>query len=249
MRLRLTSLLLTLSACTIIGDPKDPGDSDTDTSGPDSTSTSASSSTSDGSTTSDGTASEGTTTADNPTTSLTTTGGAACDGLDEVACAAADGCRAVFGAPLDFPGCTSQPAFLACIQQTDCGLMPTTVCRDGSLEVYVLDDTCVPPDFSACDSMLSPCGQLCVGLDEAACAMNPDCASHFGAPHVEQDQMICADFANPQFLACDIQQEPCPPVVLTVCPIGQPDVAFDVASGCIPPGFETCMDGPVLECP
>jgi hypothetical protein len=61
--------------------------------------------------------------------------------------------------------------------------------------------------------------------------------------------MVCADFGDPQFLACDKQHLPCPPTVVTVCPIGQPDVAFDVSSGCVPPGFETCMDGPAPECP
>lgn len=245
MRVLYLSLLLGLSACQIIGDPKDPNESASDTStvGPDTTSTSTS--TSDTTETTDTT--EGTEGTTLPTTGVTTQS-PACDGLDELGCSAAADCRPVHGTPLDFPGCTPLPAFLGCIEDTDCDQALTTVCRQGSLEAYVIPDTCVPADFSACDPMLPECGAACIGLDEAACANDPNCVAHFGAPHVEQDMMVCADVANPQFLACDKLQDPCPPAVITVCPSGQPDVAFDVASGCVPPGFEPCMDGPVPEC-
>ena len=126
--------------------------------------------------------------------------------------------------------------------------MPTVVCRDNSLEVYVLGDTCVPPDYTVCDSMLPACPDACEGLGEGECAAAPGCVGHFGAPHLEQGDMTCVDYNNLEFLACDAAHPPCPPVVLTVCPQGQPDVAFDVGSGCVPPGFEVCGDEPVPDC-
>ncbi|PCC71090.1 hypothetical protein SAMN02745121_04947 [Nannocystis exedens] len=250
MRILYASLLLGLAACQIIGDPKDPGNdsaSDSTTVEPDTTSTTAvTGTTSEGPDT--GT-SEGTTTEALPTTDATTTGGPGCDGLDELTCGSTAGCRPVFGAPFEFPGCTPLPAYLGCIVQTDCGAVPTTACRPDSLEVYLLDDTCVPPDLEPCTTMLTQCGEACLGFDEATCATDPNCTAHFGAPHVEENMTVCADFDAQQFLACDKLQPPCPPAVVTVCPIGQPDVAFDVASGCLPPGFEPCMDGPLPECP
>lgn len=89
----------------------------------------------------------------------------------------------------------------------------------------------------------------CESLDEPTCLAEPACTAHHGAPHVMQNGTVCADFKNPQFLACGAAGPPCPPAVITVCPIGQPITAFDVASGCVPPGYEVCMDGPVAECP
>lgn len=89
----------------------------------------------------------------------------------------------------------------------------------------------------------------CESLDEPTCLAEPACTAHHGAPHAMQNGTVCADFKNPQFLACGAAGPPCPPAVITVCPIGQPITAFDVASGCVPPGYEVCMDGPVAECP
>lgn len=89
----------------------------------------------------------------------------------------------------------------------------------------------------------------CEGLDEAACLADPACMAHQGAPHVMQNGMVCVDYNAQQFLACGPAGPACPPVVITVCPIGQPDMAFDVGSGCTPPGYELCMDGPVPDCP
>lgn len=89
----------------------------------------------------------------------------------------------------------------------------------------------------------------CEALDEPTCLAEPGCAAHHGAPRIMQNGLVCADVKNQQFLACGAAGPPCPPVVLTVCPIGQPGVAFDVASGCVPPGYEVCMDGPAPECP
>jgi hypothetical protein len=88
----------------------------------------------------------------------------------------------------------------------------------------------------------------CLGLDEQACAMQPGCVAHRGAPHVERGMAVCADFAATQFLACDVEHDPCPPTVITACPSGQPDLAFDIASGCLPPGFEPCREEPVPPC-
>jgi len=249
MRALYLSLLLALPACQIIGDPMGPSDSATDTSTSEPEQTTSTTDATVTTTAGTDTTSEGTTTEAQPTTSGTTGPSDMCEGLDQAECAVTADCREIVGTPLDFAGCNPLPAYLGCIVQTDCGLMPTTVCRPNSLEAYVLDDTCVPADLEVCDSMLPLCGESCLGLDEAACVMDPNCTAHFGAPHVEENMMVCADFANPQFLGCDKLQQPCPPAVVTVCPIGQPDVAFDVASGCTPPDFEPCMDGPAPECP
>lgn len=252
MRLLCLSLLLALPACQIIGDPADSNASATDTTteGPDQTTSTTTTSDGPVTTTAETTTSEGTTTEAQPTTTTGTTGPAdMCQGLDEAECAAAEGCRTVVGTPLDFAGCNPLPAYLGCAVETDCGLMPTIVCRPNSLEVYAIDDTCVPSDLEVCDSMLPLCGEECLGLDEAACTMDPNCTAHFGAPHIEENMAVCVDFANPQFLACDKLQPACPPAVVTVCPEGQPDVVFDVASGCTPPGFESCMDNVAPACP
>ena len=90
---------------------------------------------------------------------------------------------------------------------------------------------------------------VCDGVDEHVCFESPGCTALYGAKHVLQNGMICADVTNQQYLGCGLTAPPCPPVVVTVCPLGQPDIAFDVASGCVPPGYEVCMDGPVAECP
>lgn len=242
MRFFHPALLLVLPACQIVGDPKDPGgdsDSDASTVEPDTTATGTASET---------TTTDGTTTEAQPTTGSTTEG-LACADLDELACSATPGCRAVLGTPYEFPGCTPNLAFLGCIVQTDCAATPTIACRPDSLEIYLLDDTCIPPGLEPCTTMVTLCGEDCLGVNEAECAIDPNCTAHFGAPHVEQDMMLCADFDAPQFLACDKLQPPCPPAVVTVCPLDQPALAFDVASGCTPPGFEPCMDGPLPECP
>lgn len=181
MRIVYASLLLSLSACMIIGDPKDPNESAsaTSTSGPDGTSTGTSTGTTGGSTDATGEGTDATGAGTASTSSGTS---------------------------------TTEPA-------PTTGVATTTG------------------------------GPACADLDEAACAMDPGCSAHHGAPHVVQDDMLCADYDNLVFLACDEVHPPCPPAVVTVCPIGQPDTAFDVASGCIPPGYETCMEGPIAECP
>lgn len=234
MRLLCLSLLIGLTACQILGDPKDPNASTgaTATADPDTTSTSTDA------------PSTGA-----PTTTDVTAGGSVCGGLGELDCARTPGCQAAYGLPLEFSGCTPQPAFLACTDALECDQGETTVCRDGSVEAYILGDTCVPAGFTVCDPMLPVCGESCLGLDEATCAGEPACVAHFGAPHIEQDTTTCVDFADPQFLACGLKHDSCPPAVVTACPMGQPDTAFDIASGCIPPGFEPCTDGAVPACP
>lgn len=251
MRIVYTSLLLSLGACAILGDPKDPNENATGTSSPDTSSSSSSSTsaTSSGGETTTVDTTGTTTTGFEPTTALTiVTVGDQCYEFAELHCDI-PGCRPVYGTPFDFPGCTPEPAFLGCIPEYACDDALTVVCRDNSLEVYQIPDTCIPPDFSTCDTMLSPCGDDCVGLDETDCLMETGCSPHYGAPHMVQDDMVCADFNAPEFLACDKAHPPCPPTVLTVCPIGQPDTAFEVASGCLPPGFENCGDGATPECP
>lgn len=251
MRIVSASLLFTLSACAIIGDPKDPNESDSGTS----TSGTAGTSTSTGTA---GTATTGVTGSTGDTTGSTTdprptsgptTGPIGCTGLDELACADTLGCRPVLGVPFDFGGCAPNPAFLGCIDDVGCDDALTVVCRDNSLEVYQLPDTCIPPGFSPCDTDLPLCEDACLGLDEQACLDDFACSGHYGAPHVMQNDMLCADYNNLEFLACQKLLPPCPPVVLTVCPIGQPDSAFEVASGCLPPGYENCGDGVIASCP
>lgn len=199
----------------------------TSTSGPDDTTTSSSSSSS------------------TSTTSTTSTTGAppACEGLDEAACAQDPGCQTHHGVAYDFESCPSGHVYLGCSPAEPCDLVLTTICRDGTDEVYLNDNGCIPPGFSVCDSGgLDFCGG-CEALDEAACLAGGDfCEPIHGAPHIQKDGLVCADFANQVFLVCVLMDGQCPPFIPTVCPVGMPDQAFDIPSGCIPPGYEQCQD-------
>lgn len=184
-------------------------------------------------------------TTDDPTTS---TDPPVCSTLDEAECALADHCMGIFGDPLGFPGCTPGPKFLFCNEIVPCDAVIITVCQLDGTEIYQLQNGCIPPGFEPCDPNLGPCGGACLGLDEQACKADPNCFASFGAPHTTKMGMQCADFADSEFLACDAAGRPCPPAVVTVCPEGQPDTAFDVVTGCVPPGFVPCKDGPLPEC-
>lgn len=139
--------------------------------------------------------------------------------------------------------------YLGCGLEMACDAVLLTVCRDGTDEVYQLPSGCLPPGFTACETMLGLCAGACLGLDEAACAAEPGCKSIAGNPHVMQGGGFCVDDQSPVFLACDVDGGACPPSVPTVCPEGQPDQRFDVPSGCIPPGFMVCDGGGTPACP
>lgn len=165
-------------------------------------------------------------------------------------CAQDKDCMAIVGEAQDFEGCTPGKQFLACVAAMPCDAVITTVCRDGSPEVYELASGCIPEGFSQCDGP----GQVCAGSPVCADITDPDaceaagCALILGAPHVFKDNMECVDQSNPEPLGCFDPKMPCPPVVATVCPEGQKEPAFDVASGCIPKGFEDCQNGFVPDC-
>jgi hypothetical protein len=188
------------------------------------------------------------TTAEPTTDATTSTEPPVCSTLDEIECALADHCMSIVGDALNFPGCMPGPKFLFCNEIVPCDAVILTVCKIDSEEAYQLQNGCIPPGFEPCEPDLGPCGAACLGLDEQACQADPNCIATFGAPHTTKMGMQCADFKNPEFLACDVAGPPCPPAVVTVCPEDQPDTAFDVASGCTPPGFVSCMDGPLPEC-
>lgn len=167
-----------------------------------------------------------------------------CEGLDEATCKATPACREVLASAFDFEGCSAEPTFIGCIPaDMACDLAITTVCREGTDEVYLNNDGCLPPGFSVCETDLALCGS-CETLDEAEClAQMAECRGLFGAPHVEGGGKVCVDFAQQVFLACAAKEGACPPFVPTVCPNGDPDTKFDVPSGCIPFGFESCEGG------
>lgn len=182
---------------------------------------------------------------------ITTTGPlpGECEGLDEAACEAVPECRPQRGSAFAFAECPVGSQFLGCIpfDQT-CDQALTTVCRDGTDEVYLNTDGCIPAGFSACETALPLCGE-CEGLTEVECLAEPEgCQGVYGSPHIEVEGMECVDFAQKVFLACAANGGVCPPFVPTVCPEGDPDTKFDVPSGCIPFGFEVC-EGGAPECP
>lgn len=190
---------------------------------------------------------------DDTTTAATSTSTSgqppACEGLDEAACAQDPGCQTHYGDAYDFESCPGEHVYLGCSPAEPCDLVLLTICRDGTDEVYLSDNGCVAPGFSVCDSGgLDLCG-ACETLDEGACLAEGDfCEPIYGAPHVEKEGLICADFAHQVFLVCMLLDGQCPPSIPTVCPVGMPDQAFDVPSGCVAPGFELCQDA-VSPCP
>jgi hypothetical protein len=248
------SLALTLSACVLgtkVGDL--PGvTSDASESGDTGTGGDSSSDATSGPDTGSDTATDGpVTTSDTATDGPVTTTGASpgmCEGLDEDTCQAFAECRAQYGSAFAFAECPIGPQYLGCIASDQaCDLALTPVCRDGTDEVYLNSDGCVPAGFSACATALAPCGE-CEGLAEAECLAQPaGCQGLYGAPHIEVEGMECVDFEQQVFLACAANGGACPPFVPTVCPAGDPDTKFDVPSGCIPFGFEVC-DGGAPEC-
>jgi hypothetical protein len=168
---------------------------------------------------------------------------------DEKSCGSDPDCMPIVGEAQDFPGCSADPQFLACVDAMACDDVLLTVCRDGTDEVYQLSSGCFPPGFTPCDGPGQACGveDCSVHLSEVECK-EAACAPILGAPHVEMNGGVCADFKNMEFLGCFDPDMPCPPAVPTVCPAGKPEPAWDVPSGCVPAGFEVCGEL-APECP
>lgn len=247
------SVALTLSACVLgtkVGDLPDEttsaGDS-TDATGTEGASSGGKDSSSSGQTG----ITEGETSTAGPGETSTagpgeTTGGPSdeCEGLDEATCKANPVCDVMLGSAYDFEGCPVGPQYLGCmVANKGCDEAEKTVCRDGTDEVYLRNNGCVPLGFSECETPLALCGS-CEALTEAEClAEAEECQGLYGAPYVEQQGAECVDFGQQVFLACAANGGACPPFVPTVCPEGELAPRFDVPSGCIPFGFETCEGG------
>jgi hypothetical protein len=238
MRLRPALALTALLACG----PTEPNTTDESTSA----------STTDGpNTTGDAPSTDTSTTADTPTTGTTapgsTTTSDACEAQAEAACTGE--CMPILGQNYEFEGCSVGPVFLGCIPLTACDDTLTDVCDVDSGAAFQLPNGCIPPGFLPCapGGLLCGAGDNCEALGEAQC-MAAGCTPISGAPHVMMGDQVCVDFAQPVFLGCLVGGIACPPSVPTVCPEGQPDIAFDVPSGCLPPGHVVC-DAPAPECP
>lgn len=165
----------------------------------------------------------------------------ACDGLDEETCATADGCVSYYGVAYDYPGCPSGQVYLGCSDPQDCDEAEHAFCKDGTDEVYHLPSGCHPAGYTVCDAPTDAFCESCEALDEAACLGEAEgCQPIYGAPHVEVDGDVCADYENKEFLRCIANGGACPPFVPVVCEIGDTDKRWDSPSGCVPLGFEEC---------
>ncbi len=175
-----------------------------------------------------------------------------CVDLSEAECVAESGCMPSHGTPYAFDTCPEGPVYLGCLPVSDCDTALVTACREGTPEVYQLDNGCIPEGLAPCESELELCGageEDCALLDEVACADDGDfCEPIHGFLHVPDGDQLCVDFKTPIFLACVLMDGACPPVVPTVCPIDDPSQQFDVPSGCVPPGFMNCDGGGTPEC-
>lgn len=147
--------------------------------------------------------------------------------------------------PTSTTSATDASSSSATAEVTTSGTTGTTGTTDGTTSTATSSSTADTTD--ATGTTATPVD--CESLGEPTCLAEPACTAHYGAPRIPQNGMICADYKNQQFLVCGVAGPPCPPTVITVCPIGQPITSYDVASGCVPPGYEVCMDGPIAECP
>lgn len=258
-----------LAALTLACNPK-PGSDDSGSASDSSDSAgtgSGASDTSSGQPTGTGTGTESgsseatTTTTGAPTTGVTSTGlesgatdppEACAEPASEDECAAAPGCQSVIGLSQQFRGCVEGPQFLACIDATPCDAVLTTVCRDGTDEVYQLTDGCVPPGFTACEGPGESCSVPvdCESIATAGECTVKQCGVVFGAPHITVDGQVCASYgADEQFLGCRDADAVCVDDVVILCPVGQQMPSWDSASGCVAPGFEVCDAPSVPPCP
>ncbi|MBZ5715894.1 hypothetical protein [Nannocystis pusilla] len=164
----------------------------------------------------------------------------ACEGLDQATCEAVD-CVSHFGTAFDFPGCPSGQVYLGCSEPQDCDEAEHPFCKDGTDEVYLLPSGCHPSGFSLCEAPGIALCDTCEALTEAECLEEPaGCQPIYGAPHVEVEGEVCADYENKEFLRCIANGGACPPFVPVVCEVGDTDKRWDSPSGCVPAGFEEC---------
>ncbi|MCY1061777.1 hypothetical protein [Nannocystis sp. SCPEA4] len=165
----------------------------------------------------------------------------ACDGLDQATCEAVGVCVTHFGVAYDFPGCPSGQVYLGCSDPQDCDEAEHPFCKDGTDEVYQLPSGCHPSGFTLCEAPGIAFCETCEALTEAECLEEPEgCQPIYGAPHVEVEGEVCADYENKEFLRCIANGGACPPFVPVVCEVGNTDKRWDSPSGCVPAGFEEC---------
>lgn len=255
-------LALSLAACVIdtqVGDQPTndttaaTSTGDTSTGEPDPTTTAVEPGTSTTLATTGDATTEASTTTGEPPVDTDTTGNPVdtCTGLAENVCAATPGCLSVTGIWLDDPVCPEVPTnYLGCVEDQGCEQVPTTVCEDGGTFSFLIELTCAPAGFQACRTAATPCTVGCIGLTELQCGFSdPPCTAHYGAPHVVQNDLACADQDALQFLGCGPNLGACSPDPRTVCPAGQPDTAFEIDAGCVPPGHVECGDAMTPACP
>lgn len=172
-----------------------------------------------------------------------------CAGLTAEACAANPACMPVLGESELSDDCKPGPQFLGCLPVMPCDSVILTVCDEETDEPFRLTDGCIPPGYVQCEGNGLPCGggMGCEALGEADCEQN-GCTVVVGAPHVEVDGEVCADYGAFEFLGCLPADTTCPPVIGIVCPEGQDAPAWDVPSGCNVAGFESCEEQLVPAC-
>ncbi|PCC74228.1 hypothetical protein SAMN02745121_04331 [Nannocystis exedens] len=172
-----------------------------------------------------------------------------CLELGEADCEAS-GCMAYYGSAYEFPGCTSGLLFLGCSDPKDCEHDQHTFCREGTDEAYeLIETTCEPPGYVQCEPPGVAFCDSCESLTEAECLAEPaECQPIYGAPHIETNGSVCADYTDMQFLICQANGGACPPFVPVVCDPDNPEQPYDSPSGCIPAGWVECGERGVSGC-
>lgn len=173
-----------------------------------------------------------------------------CLALGEQDCAGSPGCMAYYGSAYEFPGCASGLQFLGCSDAIVCEHDKHTFCREGTEEAYeVLETTCEPPGYVQCEPPGLAFCDSCGTLDEAGCLAEPsECQPIYGAPHVEVDGELCADYLAQKFLICQANGGACPPSIPVVCDPDEPEQAYDSPSGCVPAGWSECGEMGAPQC-
>jgi len=124
----------------------------------------------------------------------------------------------------------------------------TTSTGSGAVDGSTTSTSSGAVDESTTSTSASEGGADCEGLAEVDCEGTPGCKPIRGNPHTLGGGGTCVadEFV---FLACAVDSGACPPFIPTVCPVGETEPRFDVPSGCIPPGFETCEGAGSPPCP
>jgi hypothetical protein len=219
------------------------------------TSTSTSTSTSTG--TGDGTSGDtsGETTAPTSTgPDPVTTGDVDCATIPaQSECDATRGCQSVVGLAQEFVDCAPGEHFLGCIAAQPCDAVIVTVCRDDSDEVYEVGGCLPESGFSPCAGPGAACPDgvtTCEEITTFGECVNNQCRVVLAAPHIEVDGETCASYGDDEeFLGCIEVDAACVDDTIILCPIGMDAPNWDSASGCVPPGFESCAVPPVPACP